>query len=64
MKRTGSSSDTIFSIFESIWLDLYRYVTQNLNPKMTVSKQGKHTTLVIAGKSEETGKKYVVDHVP
>ena len=36
IKRPSGQTDTIFSAFESIWPDLYRYVTQSLLPKMTV----------------------------
>jgi antibiotic biosynthesis monooxygenase (ABM) superfamily enzyme len=30
-------TDVIFNVFDSIWSDLYRYIVQNLNPKMEVS---------------------------
>lgn len=33
-KRPPAQSDTIYQTFESIWVDLYNYITQSLNPKM------------------------------
>jgi len=30
------NSDAVFTTFESVWPDLYRYVVQSLNPKMDV----------------------------
>jgi dynein heavy chain len=35
-KRPPGQADTIFSTFESIWPELYRYITQALFPKMVM----------------------------
>lgn len=35
-KRPPNQTETIFSTFESVWPDLYRFVTQTLFPKMVM----------------------------
>jgi len=35
-RKQLSNSDAVFTTFESVWPDLYRYVVQSLDPKMGV----------------------------
>ena len=36
LKKPSTQVDTIFTVFKSVWSDLYRYVSQELQPKMEV----------------------------
>jgi hypothetical protein len=36
LKKSATQSEAIFNVFKSVWPDLYRYVSQELQPKMEV----------------------------
>ena len=41
LKRPVNLQETIYDTFKSIWVDAYRYIIQDLNPKMDVSTSQK-----------------------